>query len=149
MCVSNIKRTYVSYAILEQKYSVETGTILKISTKDKKLYNEQGDKELVDISSSFSPQKLEFIKAGGSYAIVFGKKLQSFACQTLNIPLKSAYAPSKKVYNASQGLTAVEKIFNANFIELKPDSILHAGSDARVKVNIIGSDKSHSNYIAF
>ncbi|WP_435522820.1 hypothetical protein [Chryseobacterium indoltheticum] len=27
-----------------------------------------------DISKSFTPQKLEFIKAGGSYAIVFGKK---------------------------------------------------------------------------
>ena len=44
---------------------------------DKKLYN--GDKELVDISSSLTPQKVEFIKAGGSYAIVFGKKLQNFA----------------------------------------------------------------------
>jgi aconitate hydratase 2/2-methylisocitrate dehydratase len=29
---------------------------------------------LKDISKSFTPQKLEFIRAGGSYAIVFGKK---------------------------------------------------------------------------
>ena len=60
--------------ILEQTYSVETGTVLTINTKNKKLYNDAGDKELVDVSSSFTPQKVEFIKAGGSYAIVFGKK---------------------------------------------------------------------------
>jgi aconitase B len=29
------------------------------------------------MSSSFTPQKIEFMKAGGSYAIVFGKKLQT------------------------------------------------------------------------
>ena len=61
--------------ILEQVYSVETGTVLTINTEDKKLYDAEGN-ELADISSSFTPQKLEFIKAGGSYAIVFGKKLQ-------------------------------------------------------------------------
>jgi aconitate hydratase 2 / 2-methylisocitrate dehydratase len=125
--------------ILEQKYSVETGTTLTINTKSKKLYNEKGDKELVDISSSFSAQKLEFMKAGGSYAIVFGKKLQSFASKTLNIPLKSSYAPAKKLSFPNQGLTAVEKIFNANSVETKKESILHAGSDVRVKINIVGS----------
>ena len=62
--------------MLEQKYSVDTGTVLKINSKDKMLYDENG-KELVDLSSSFNPQKVEFMKAGGSYAIVFGKKLQS------------------------------------------------------------------------
>ncbi len=126
-------------AVLEQKYSVETGTILRINTKDKKLYNEKGDKELVDVSSSFTPQKVEFIKAGGSYAIVFGTKLQSLACKTLNIKLKSVFAPSKEVYHQGQGLTAVEKIFNANALGIEKDAILHAGSDARVKVNIVGS----------
>ena len=125
--------------ILEQKYSVETGTVLTINTKDKKLYNDKGDEELVDVSSSFSPQKVEFIKAGGSYAIVFGKKLQSFACKTLDIRLKSAFAPSKEIYHKNQGLTAVEKIFNANAVGTNQDTILHAGSDARVKVNIVGS----------
>ena len=125
--------------VLEQKYSVETGTVLTINTKDKKLYNEKGDEELADLSSSFNPQKIEFIKAGGSYAIVFGKKLQSFACKTLGINLQSAFAPSKEVYYPDQGLTAVEKIFNANAVGLKQGSILHAGSDARVKVNIVGS----------
>ena len=125
--------------VLEQKYSVDTGTVLKINSKDKILYNENGDEELVDLSSSFNPQKVEFMKAGGSYAIVFGKKLQSFACEALGIELKSVYAPSKEVYHEDQGLTAVEKIFNANALGIKKGAILHAGSDVRVKVNIVGS----------
>jgi aconitate hydratase 2/2-methylisocitrate dehydratase len=125
--------------VLEQKYSVETGTVLTINTKDKKLYNEKGDEELVDVSSSFNPQKVEFIKAGGSYAIVFGKKLQSFACKTLAINLKSVFAPSREISYPGQGLTAVEKIFNANALGVKKGSVLYAGSDARVKVNIVGS----------
>ena len=83
--------------VLEQKYSVDTGTVLKINTKKKKLFDETGEIELVDLSSSFSPQKQEFMKAGGSYAIVFGKKLQSFACKVLNVELKSAFAPSKQI----------------------------------------------------
>ena len=126
--------------ILEQKYSVDTGKTLTINTKNKKLFNDTEDKELVDVSSSFTPQKMEFIKAGGSYAIVFGKKLQNFACEALNIPIKNVYAPSKVVSLEGIGLTAVEKIFNANFLgKKKKGSILHAGSDARVKVNIVGS----------
>ena len=125
--------------ILEQKYSVDTGTTLTINTKEKKLYNEQKDKELADLSISFSPQKEEFIRAGGSYSIVFGKKLQSFAAKTLKVPLKSVYASPKVVSYKGQGLTAVEKIFNANSVDNKDNSILHAGSDVRVKVNIVGS----------
>jgi len=125
--------------VLEQRYSVDTGTVLKINTKEKKLYDETGDKELVDLSSSFTPQKKEFMKAGGSYAIVFGKKLQSFACQALNIELKSAFAPSKQVFNPGQGFTAVEKIFNKNAVGIEAGVMLHAGSDVRVKVNIVGS----------
>ena len=125
--------------VLEQKYSVETGTVLTINTKNKKLYSEKGDEELVDVSSSFSPQKVEFMKAGGSYAIVFGKKIQSFACKTLAISLKSVFAPSREVFYPGQGLTAVEKIFNANAVGAEQGSVLHAGSDARVKVNIVGS----------
>lgn len=58
--------------VLEEKYSVATGTVLTINTKEKKLYN--GDVELKDISKSFTPQKLEFIKAGGSYASFLVKK---------------------------------------------------------------------------
>ena len=125
--------------ILEQTYSVETGTVLKINTKDKKLLSEGGDDELVDVSSSFTPQKMEFIRAGGSYAIVFGKMLQTFACETLGIPLKSAFAPSREISIEGQGLTAVEKIFNANAVGVAPGTVLHAGSDVRVRVNIVGS----------
>ena len=47
-------------AILKQKFSVDTGTLFTINIKTKKLYSD-GD-EIVDISSSFTPQKLEFIK---------------------------------------------------------------------------------------
>ena len=125
--------------ILVEKYSVETGTILKINTKNKKLYNQEGDQELVDLNDSFTPQKVEFMKAGGSYAIVFGKKLQSFACETLKTKLVPVFAPSREISNPNQGLTAVEKIFNANALGLKGDKLLHAGSDMRVKVNIVGS----------
>jgi aconitate hydratase 2/2-methylisocitrate dehydratase len=125
--------------ILEQRYSVETGTVLIINTKKKKLYCENGDEELVDMAPSFTPQKMEFMKAGGSYAIVFGKKLQTFAAEALGIELKSAFAPSKEISSEGQGLTAVEKIFNANARGTTPDKVLHAGSDVRVKVNIVGS----------
>jgi len=124
--------------VLEQVYSVETGTVLTINTEDKKLCDEHGV-ELSDIASSFTPQKLEFIKAGGSYAIVFGKKLQGFACDTLGIELESAYASSKLISHEGQGLTAVEKIFNKNAVGIPADTVLHSGSDVRVKVNIVGS----------
>ncbi|MEP2978320.1 MAG: bifunctional aconitate hydratase 2/2-methylisocitrate dehydratase [Lentilitoribacter sp.] len=125
--------------VLEQKYSVETGTVLTINTKEKKLYSADGNEELVDMSASFTPQKVEFMKAGGSYAIVFGKKLQSFACETLGVEFKSAFADSKEISHDGQGLTAVEKIFNANAVGSTPGVKLHAGSDVRVKVNIVGS----------
>ena len=123
--------------VLEQTYSVETGKVLTINTKTKKLY--EGDTELVDISSSLTPQKVEFIKAGGSYAVVFGKKLQTLAAETLGQELNSAFAPSKEVSHEGQGLTAVEKIFNKNARGVSSDADLHAGSDVRVKVNIVGS----------
>lgn len=123
--------------ILEQTYSVATGTVLTINTKEKKLYN--GDQELIDLTKSFTPQKMEFIKAGGSYAIVFGKKLQTFAAEVLGIEAPVVFAPSKEISNEGQGLTAVEKIFNRNAVGKTPGKILHAGSDVRVKVNIVGS----------
>lgn len=122
--------------VLEEVYSVATGTILTINTKEKKLYN--GNQELIDISASLTPQKMEFIKAGGSYAVVFGKKLQTFACEALGLEMKSAYAPSKEISHEGQGLTAVEKIFNKNLLG-GSGKILHAGSNARVQVNIVGS----------
>ncbi|GAB4230910.1 MAG: bifunctional aconitate hydratase 2/2-methylisocitrate dehydratase [Ekhidna sp.] len=123
--------------ILEEAYSVATGTVLTINTKKKKLYN--GDQELIDISSSLTPQKLEFIKAGGSYAVVFGKKLQTFAAKTLGIDPPVVFAPSKEISHEGQGLTAVEKIFNKNAVGTTLGKTLHAGSDVRVEVNIVGS----------
>eukprot|EP00581_Thalassiosira_minuscula_P025166 CAMPEP_0184414574 /NCGR_PEP_ID=MMETSP0738-20130409/8118_1 /TAXON_ID=385413 /ORGANISM="Thalassiosira miniscula, Strain CCMP1093" /LENGTH=894 /DNA_ID=CAMNT_0026773617 /DNA_START=210 /DNA_END=2890 /DNA_ORIENTATION=- len=125
-------------AVLEQKYSVETGTVLKINTKDKKLLSEDGE-ELVDVSSSFTPQKAEFMKAGGSYAIVFGKKLQTFAAKALGVEPTPVFAASKEISHEGQGLTAVEKIFNKNAVGTTPGKTLHAGSDVRVEVNIVGS----------
>ena len=125
--------------VLEQKYSIETGTVLTINTKNKKLYNESADEELVDISSAFTPQKVEFMKAGGSYAIVFGKKLQSFSAATLGIEAPQVFAPSKEISHEGQGLTAVEKIFNRNAVGVAEGKTLHSGSDVRVKVNIVGS----------
>ncbi|PHO00434.1 bifunctional aconitate hydratase 2/2-methylisocitrate dehydratase, partial [Rhodobacteraceae bacterium 4F10] len=123
--------------ILKQEYSVETGTVLTINTKTKKLYN--GDKELKDISTALTPQKMEFIKAGGSYAVVFGKKLQTFAAKVLGIDVPQVYATSKEIFVEGQGLTAVEKIFNKNAVGTTPGKTLHAGSDVRVEVNIVGS----------
>ena len=126
-------------AVLEQRYSVETGTVLKINTKAKKLYSEDGSDELVDLAGSFTPQKMEFMKAGGSYAIVFGKKLQTFAAETLGVEAPQVFAPSKEISHEGQGLTAVEKIFNANARGTTPGKTLHAGSDVRVGVNVVGS----------
>ncbi|MDP9731779.1 UNVERIFIED_ORG: aconitate hydratase 2/2-methylisocitrate dehydratase [Rhizobium sp. SORGH_AS285] len=124
--------------ILEQKYSVETGTVLKIDAKNRKLRDENGT-ELVDLASSFTPQKMEFMKAGSSYAIVFGKKLQTFAAETLGVEATPVFAPNKEISIGGQGLTAVEKIFNRNAVGVTPGKVLHAGSDVRVKVNIVGS----------
>ncbi|MFP8895835.1 MULTISPECIES: bifunctional aconitate hydratase 2/2-methylisocitrate dehydratase [Chryseobacterium] len=123
--------------VLEEAYSVATGTVLTINTKEKKLYN--GDQELIDLTKSFTPQKMEFIRAGGSYAVVFGKKLQTFAAQVLGIEAPTVFAPSKEISHEGQGLTAVEKIFNRNAVGTTPGKVLHAGSDVRVQVNIVGS----------
>ena len=133
----NIVRNEKNEPILEEVYSVATGTELTINTKTKKLY--QGDKELIDISKALTPQKMEFIKAGGSYAIVFGKKIQTFAAGLLDIEAPLVFASSKEVSIEGQGLTAVEKIFNKNAVGITPGKVLHAGSDVRVQVNIVGS----------
>jgi len=133
----NVIRNENNEPILEEVYSVATGTVLTINIKEKKLY--KGDQELKDISKSFTPQKMEFIKAGGSYAIVFGKKLQTWASNILGIEIPTVYAPSKEITKEGVGLTAVEKIFNRNSVGVAPGKLLHAGSDVRVEVNIVGS----------
>ena len=124
-------------AVLEEAYSVATGTVLTIDTKAKKLYN--GSEELADVADAFTPQKVEFMKAGGSYAVTFGKKLQTFAAETLGVEAPAVYAASKEISNPGQGLTAVEKIFNRNAVGVTSKTPLHTGSDVRVKVNIVGS----------
>lgn len=123
--------------ILKQTYSVDTGTVLTINTKTKKLYDEKGN-ELKDISDALTPQKMEFIRAKGSYAVVFGKKLQTFAAKTLGIEATPVYAPSKEISHEGQGLTAVEKIFNKNAVGTS-GATLHSGSYVRVNVDIVGS----------
>ena len=125
--------------ILKQLFSIDTGTVLTINTTTKKLYNEDGSKELSDISSALTPQKLEFIRAKGSYSVVFGKKLQTSAAAILGIDVPPVFASSKEISHEGQGLTAVEKIFNKNAVGVTPGTVLHAGSDVRVKVNIVGS----------
>ncbi|NQZ70972.1 MAG: bifunctional aconitate hydratase 2/2-methylisocitrate dehydratase, partial [Lentisphaeria bacterium] len=117
----NVVRDEDGEAVLEQLYSVDTGTVLTINTKEKKLY--QGDKELIDISSALTARKLEFMKASGSYAIVFGKKLQTFAAKVLGIDVPPVYAPSKEISHEGQGLTAVEKIFNKNAVGNTPGKV--------------------------
>ena len=133
----NVVRDADGEPVLEEMYSVETGTILTINTKEKKLYKD--GKAVKDISAALTPQKVEFIRAGGSYAIVFGKKIQTFAAKTLGIEIPTVYAPSKEISVEGQGLTAVEKIFNKNAVGNTPGKVLHAGSDVRVEVNIVGS----------
>ncbi len=124
--------------VLEEAFSVATGTVLKIDVKNRKLTDEAGN-ELVDVAAAFTPQKMEFMKAGSSYAIVFGKKLQTFAAETLGVEAPAVFAPNKEITVEDQGLTAVEKIFNRNAVGVTPGKVLHAGSDVRVKVNIVGS----------
>lgn len=133
----NVVRNENGDPVLEEVYSVATGTVLTINTKTKKLYN--GDTELIDISKALTPQKMEFIRAGGSYAIVFGKKIQTIAAKTLGVEAPVVFAPSKEISHEGQGLTAVEKIFNRNAVGVTPGKVLHAGSDVRVEVNIVGS----------
>ncbi|MFK8016354.1 MAG: bifunctional aconitate hydratase 2/2-methylisocitrate dehydratase [Gammaproteobacteria bacterium] len=125
--------------VLERLFSVDTGTVLTINTTTKKLYNEDGSKELCDIASALTPQKVEFIRAEGSYAVVFGKKLQTIAAAALGIEPPAVYAPAREISHEGQGLTAVEKIFNRNAVGVTPGKVLHAGSDVRVTVNIVGS----------
>ena len=123
--------------VLEQVYSVDTGTVLTINTSEKQLYKD--GEPVMDVSRAFTPQKVEFMRAGGSYAIVFGKKLQTFAAKTLGVEAPQVFAAAKEISHEGQGLTAVEKIFNQNAVGVAPGKTLHAGSDVRVEVDIVGS----------
>jgi aconitate hydratase 2/2-methylisocitrate dehydratase len=122
--------------VLEEAYSVATGTVLTINTKTKKLYN--GDKELKDISKAFNSSKNGIYKSRSIHCHFFGKSYK-LCFKTLGIAIEPVFAPSKEVSVEGQGLTAVEKIFNKNAVGTTPGKVLHAGSDVRVEVNIVGS----------
>ena len=100
--------------VLEQVFSIDTGTVLTINTRDKKC-RMRWHRRLCDIARLDAP-KLEFIRAQGSHAVVFGKKLQTTAAGILDIEMPVAAATSKEISHAGQGLTAVEKIFNRNAV---------------------------------
>ena len=82
--------------LFSRKYTLLKQVLCLLLIPRKKLY--KGTKELCDISKAFTPQKLEFMRAGGSYAIVFGKKLQTFAAKTLGVDPPPVYALSKEIY---------------------------------------------------
>ena len=66
--------------IVEQVYSVKTGTVLKINTKSKKLFH--GQKLLCDISDAFTPQKIEFMRAGRVLRGGFWEKTTNLCCKS-------------------------------------------------------------------
>lgn len=51
--------------VLEQTFSVASGTVLGIDTKARKLHDAARN-VLVDRASAFTPQRAEFMRAGGS-----------------------------------------------------------------------------------
>ena len=57
----------------------------------------------------------------------------------MNLDAPVVFAPSKEISHKGQGLTAVEKIFNRNVVGNTLGKTLHAGSNTRVEVNIVGS----------
>ena len=67
------------------------------------------------------------------------EKTSIFSAKTLKIDTPNVFASSKLITHKNQGLTAVEKIFNKNAVGVYNKNLLHAGSDVRVKVNIVGS----------
>ena len=89
-------------AVLEEEYSVETGTVLTINTKTKKLYN--GATELKDISTALTPQKKEFIKGA---ELAYETILTSFASGDIK-KLKSLLT-SEMATNFEQAIEARKK----------------------------------------
>ena len=70
--------------------------------------------------------------------LFFGKKLQSFAAKILNVEAPPIFAESKEVSKQWNRTYCSRKNVNTNAV-IKNDKNLHAGSDIRVKVNIVGS----------
>jgi aconitate hydratase 2/2-methylisocitrate dehydratase len=91
---------------LEQAYSVATGTVLTINTKRKKY--------ITEIRNLLIFQNLSLLKNGIHQSwrilrIVFGKKLQTFAAQTLGIEAPVVFAPSKKFLTKDKVLQLLKK----------------------------------------
>ena len=80
---------------------MDTGTVLTINTRIEKSYNEDGSVELADISAALTPQKLEFIRAKGSHAVVF-EELQTTAAGILGQDVPPVYAQSKEISHAGR-----------------------------------------------
>ena len=102
------------------------------------MYDALGKEELVDAASSFTPQKLSLLKLAAPTALFLVRN-----CKVLHVTpwLKNEVSIRSipRDFAQNQGLTAVEKIFNANALGIADGKVLHAGSDVRVKVNIVGS----------
>ena len=81
---------------------------------------------------------MESIKSGGSYAVVFGKKLQAFAAEALGMPLTSVFAPAKELSNPGQGLTAI-----ALWDEIIPFAITALGGNAAEFASIAAAVQCH------
>ena len=54
------------------------------------------------------------MKAGGSYAIVFGKKLQTFASELLKIKTPKVFANSKEIYKTGGAQSIAAFAFGTN-----------------------------------
>ena len=72
-------------------------------------------------------KKLEFMRAGGSYQIVFGKKLQTFAANTLKKIFLMFTLQIKKYLIKIKDLLLLKKFLIKILLELQ-EKILHAGS---------------------
>jgi aconitate hydratase 2/2-methylisocitrate dehydratase len=77
---------------------------------------------------------MEFIKKGGSYAIVFGKSYK-LCFKTLGIDIV-LYFPSKKFLSKDKDLLQLRK-YSKKCSWNYPGKVLHAGSDVRVEVLVL------------
>ena len=73
----------------------------------------------MDVSSSFTPQKIEFMRAGGSYSIVFGKKLQAFSTKILGIDTPKIFAPFNPFFASAIIYPFFILIFAPSFFKAK------------------------------
>jgi aconitate hydratase 2/2-methylisocitrate dehydratase len=106
------------------------------STKTKKLYN--GEKELIDISASLTPQK-GFIKAGGSYAIVFGKKATNICCYNFKYRYTSGIRLRQRNFYRWTRSYRSRKIFNKTLLGQLQAKFYMQVQMCVSEVNIVGS----------